>query len=105
MSRGMVKWNAFNALIDQGERLSAMSHARKKQPMPLLSQEEKSDMDHVLQTAVRDHIEVQLTYYEDGFFYQTKGIVTKVDPIDKVIVIAKTRYSIQTITRLELIQS
>lgn len=105
MSRGMVKWNAFNALIDQGERLSAMSHARKKQPMPLLSQEEKNDMDRALQTAVRENIEVQVTYYEDGFFHQTKGIVTKIDPIDKVIVIAKTRYCIQTITQLELIQS
>jgi hypothetical protein len=105
MSRGMVKWNAFNALIDQGERLSAMSHARKKQPMPLLSQEEKNDMDRVLQIALNDNIEVQVTYYEDGFFHQTQGMITKVDSIDKVIVIAKTRYSIPTITRLELIQS
>lgn len=105
MSRGMVKWNAFNALIDQGERLSAMSYARKKQPMPLLSQEEKNDMDRVLQKAVSEQIEVQCTYYEDGFFYQTQGMITKIDPINKEIVIAKTRYSIQTITQLELIQS
>lgn len=105
MSRGMVKWNAFNALIDQGERLSAMSHARKKRPMPLLSQEEKQDMDRVLQYAVANDNEVVLTYYDDGFFYQTQGFITKVDPIDKVIVIEKTRYLIARITQLELIQS
>jgi hypothetical protein len=102
MSRGMVKWNAFNALIDQGERLTQLQLDRKRVPKPHLSMQQKERFDEVLTTALQQQCSVNVTYYDDGFFYQTQGIITTLNEIERTITINRRVYSIQQITDIAI---
>jgi hypothetical protein len=97
----MVKWNAFNALIDQGERLAKLRIDRQRQPQPMLSQQQKEELDTFLQEAWQTKERIRATYYEQGFFYELEGVVTTVQPIDRTISINKKRYNVSQIVAMD----
>ena len=101
MSRGMVKWNAFNALIDQGERLAKLRIDRQRQPQPKLSQQQKEELDTFLQEAWQTKEWIRATYYDQGFFYPVEGVITGLQPIEKTISINKKRYNVSQIVAME----
>jgi hypothetical protein len=102
MSRGMVKWNAFNALIDQGERLSQLKHDRNRVQQPHLSMQQKERLDETLMVAIQTKRSVDVTYYDDGFFYHTKGMITTVNETQRTIKINRQVYHIKQITNMTL---
>jgi hypothetical protein len=102
MSRGMVKWNAFNALIDQGERLAKMSIDRRRQPKPILSMHQREAMDDVLQRAFAEGRPVEVTYYNEGFFHHGGGMVLALNPHERTININQTTYRVDQLTAITM---
>jgi hypothetical protein len=101
MSRGMVKWNAFNALIDQGERLAKLRVDRQRQPQPHLSQQQKEELDTFLQEAAQTKELICATYYDHGFFYSLQGVITGIQQIERTISINKKRYNVSQIIAMD----
>jgi stalled ribosome alternative rescue factor ArfA len=104
MSRGMVKWNAFNALVDQGERLARLRVDRQRQPKPQLSQQQKEELDSLLQEAWSTKAPVCITYYHEGFFQDIRGLITKVQPTERTISIDKKQYRVSEIVAMNLLK-
>lgn len=102
MSRGMVKWNAFNALIDQGERLAQLKIDRRRVPKPQLSMQQKEQLDEVLATAMQTKCSVDVTYYDNGFFYQATGVIATLNEIERSIKINRQVYDIKQITNIAI---
>lgn len=102
MSRGMVKWNAFNALIDQGERLAQLKIERRRVPKPQLSMQQKEQLDEVLTTAIQRKCSVDVTYYDHGFFHQVVGVIMTLNEIERTITINRQVYDIKQITNIAI---
>ena len=102
MSRGMVKWNAFNALIDQGERLAQLKIDRQRVAKPHLSMQQKEQLDEILVTAMQTKCCVDVTYYDNGFFNQVVGVITTLNEIDRSIKINRQVYDIKQITNIAI---
>lgn len=98
----MVKWNAFNALIDQSERLSQLKIDRQRVAKPQLSMQQKEQMDEVLVTAMQTNACVDVTYYDNGLFVQVAGVITKLNDIERTITIDRRNYDIKQITKIAL---
>jgi hypothetical protein len=98
----MVKWNAFNALIDQGDRLAKLQLDRKRVPKPHLSMQQKEQLDEVLTTAIQRKCSVDVTYYDNGLFYQVAGVITTLNQMERTMKINRQVYDIKQITNIAL---
>lgn len=97
-----MKWNAFNALIDQGERLAQLKIDRRRVPKPHLSMQQKEQLDQVLATVLQTTCCVDVTYYDNGFFYQVAGVITTLNEIERTIKINRHVYDIKQITNIAI---
>jgi len=49
--RKMMKWMPFNALLEQGDHLQDLLNGRSKKEMPLLSEDQQSELNYKLEVA------------------------------------------------------
>lgn len=79
VDRGIIKWNAFDALVGYSSMLEEMRYRLGKKPRPVLSEDDFTEMDRKLQEAVATERDIELKYYHDGYIRFTFGTVKKVD--------------------------
>ena len=65
--RGMMKWNAFNALLAHGSNVKKMMLERKKVEKPILSSDQIEDLNLKLMVAVEEEREIQVAFYNKGY--------------------------------------
>ena len=66
--RGMMKWNAFNALLAHGSSVKKMMLERTRIEKPVLSSDQKEDLNLKLQVAIEDNRELEVAFYDKGYF-------------------------------------
>lgn len=79
VDRGIIKWNAFDALVGYSSMLEEMRYRLGKKPRPLLSEDDFLELDRKLQEALAAECDIELKYYHDGYIRFTFGTVRKVD--------------------------
>lgn len=79
VDRGIVKWNAFDALTGYNSMLQEMKYRMNKKVKPSLSSDQLDELNYKLQTAIAENLEVEIRYYDDGYIKFTYGKITKVD--------------------------
>jgi len=88
VDRGILKWNAFDALVGYSSMLQEMRYRLGKKEKPLLSDDVYEDLNRKLQEALVTKKEIELKYYHDGYIRFTFGTVKKVDYTQKEITLS-----------------
>jgi len=96
--RGMMKWAPYKSLDQQKGFLAKMVYERGKRERPLHSSEEAETINKVL---INYHGEsVFLRYYDEGYYQDTQGKITKIDSIYKCLLIANMKIAFRDIVEL-----
>lgn len=88
LDRGIIKWNAFDALVGYSSMLEEMRYRLGKKPKPTLSDDALEDLNRKLQEALATEKDIELKYYRDGYIRFTFGTVQKVDYTKKEITLS-----------------
>lgn len=88
VDRGIIKWNAFDALVGYSSMLEEMRYRLGKKPRPILSEDDFEAMNRNLQEALQTKRDIELKYYHDGYIRFTFGTVKKVDFTRKEITLS-----------------
>lgn len=99
--RGIIKWAAFDALNGFNSMLKEMKHRLGKIDKPTLSEDDFEVLNRTLQEAIVEHLEISITYYENGYSKMTFGHIKKLDYDNKAIVLS-TREHISAFDILQI---
>jgi len=86
--RGIIKWNAYDALVGYSSMLQEMRYRLGKKDRPTLSDDAYEDLNHKLQEAIVTENEIEIRYYRDGYIRETFGSVKKIDYLKKEITLS-----------------
>jgi hypothetical protein len=83
--RGMKKWAPFSSLIEQNQELANVRKQKNKIDKPIISSDTSEKIEYQLNNYDKRLIEI--LYFEEGYLYQTIGIIKKIDIIRNLIFI------------------
>lgn len=99
--RGMMKWNAFNALLAHGSNVKKMMLERKKVEKPILSSDQIEDLNLKLMVAVEEEREIQVAFYNKGYILLAEGPVVNVDVYSKLLVLPDIKIRLDDLLQIE----
>jgi len=85
--RGIIKWAAFDALNGFNSMLKEMRRRLGKVDKPILSVDDFETLNRQLQEALLDNLEIEITYYENGYSKTGFGKIKKLDYNNKMIIL------------------
>ena len=97
--RGMKKWASFNALNEQKTYQNIAIKKHRNCPPGPLSDEQTEEINHALIRFPGRRVIV--SYYIDGE-KQCEGVLTKVDPIGKFILIGSKKIAFSALRKIVL---
>lgn len=101
--RKMMKWMPFNALLEQGDHVSDLLLGREKKEMPILSEDQFTELNYQLETAYVFQSEVIVRYFKHGNYHDVQGRITRTDMMNKLIFIGSTAVYALEITNIEIL--
>jgi len=99
--RGMMKWNAFNALLAHGSNVKKMMLERKKIDKPILSSDQIDDLNIKMQIAIEENREIEVAFYNKGFVLLAEGVIKRVDLINRLLVLPDIRIRLDDLLQIE----
>lgn len=99
--RGMMKWNAFNALLAHGSSVNKMMLERKKVPKPVLSYDQIDEMNLKINISVEDNREIQVAFYRGGYVLLAEGKILRVDLVNRLLVFPDIKIKLDDILQIE----
>ena len=100
--RKMMKWMPFNALLEQGDYINDLLHGRKRQTMPVLSEDQLSELNYQLEEAYLFNYEIEVSYFEHHKIRKVTGSIIRTDMYNKLIFIGEKSVSALQITNIEI---
>ncbi len=85
--RGIIKWAAFDALNGFNSMLKEMRRRLGKIDKPILSVDDFETLNRQLQDALLENLEIEITYYENGYSKTSFGKIKKLDYNSKKIIL------------------
>ena len=85
MDRGMKKWAPYKSLVEHGYVLNDLSKSREKVEKPKISSDVAEEINEIL--CNYDGNEVIVGYYRRGFIHEAYGIIKKVLPEERRIIL------------------
>lgn len=101
--RKMMKWMPFNALLEQGDYINELLHGRTRIEMPVLSEDQQSELNYKLETAYIFNSTIEVSYFEAHKIKKITGIITKTDLHNKLIFIGEKALNAQKITNIDIL--
>lgn len=77
--RGMVKWAPFNSVIPSKEIICSIQKEKEKIKMPLLSEDQKQNIENKLIEAFYEHKIINIAYFYDDRIIHKCGKIKKID--------------------------
>lgn len=74
-NRGEVKWQPFNAVVPASEVLQELKEKRNQQKLPILSEDDKENLEQNIQKAYHTKEKIQIIYFWKNQFYRKLGII------------------------------
>lgn len=99
--RGMMKWNAFNALLAHGSNVRKMMLERKKIPKPILSSDQIEDLNIKMSIAIEDNREIEVAFYNQGYVLLAEGEIKNVDLVNRILVLPDIRIRLDDLLQIE----
>ena len=88
--RGMIKWQPFNSVTPSSTVIKSLILEKSKIPKPILSDEEKKEIEEKIIEAFYCGTDVTLHYYKNGYIKTITGKIKKIDHISKTIYLNNT---------------
>lgn len=88
VDRGIIKWNAFDALVGYSSMLEEMRYRLGKKEKPILSDDVYEQLNRDLISAWQNHQELQIRYYHDGYGKFTFGTIRRLDFTNRLIILS-----------------
>ena len=85
MDRGIKKWAPYKSLVEHGYALNELSKNREKVEKPKISSEVAEEINEIL--CNYDGNEVVVGYYRRGFIYEITGMIKKIIPEERRIIL------------------
>lgn len=79
------KFQPFAPINEQHQAFNKLVKETEKEPMKKLDDLEIEELSLTIGDAYRNGEQIEITYYNDGYYIKSKGIVSKVDPIQRSI--------------------
>lgn len=83
-------WAPFNSVMDGQNVLSHLTEEKNKVTKPILSDDQKLELENKIIEYYEQKDEITINYYESGYIKNLYGIITKIDPIKRKIYINNT---------------
>lgn len=83
--RGIMKWAPFDALSGFNERIKDLKYKLGKKDKPDLLEDKLESLDRTIKEALKDDLELIITYFKDGYFITTYGFIKKIDLYKRTI--------------------
>jgi hypothetical protein len=87
VDRGIIKWAPFDALVGYHHILGQMRHRMGKSEQPILSDDQYQELNQKLHFAFQFNLDVDITYFHDGYSRTTFGKIKKLDFINHHIIL------------------
>lgn len=88
VDRGIIKWNAFDALVGYSSMIEEMRYRLGKKEKPVLSDDVYEQLNRDLTLAWQNHQEVEIRYYHDGYARFTFGTIRKLDFTNREVILS-----------------
>lgn len=85
--RETIKWAPFNSLINGYYLIKSIEYEKNKIPKPILSEEQINIIEQKIIEAYIDQTKLELKIYKNGYIYNTYGLITKINSINKKIIL------------------
>jgi hypothetical protein len=86
-NRENIKWAPFNSVINGNQVLNELANNKNKITKPILSEEQIEVLEHKIIDSYTESSEITISYFKNNYINEVNGIITKLDPINKKIVI------------------
>jgi len=88
VDRGIIKWNAFDALVGYHSMLEEMKYRLGRKEKPVLSDDAYDELNQKLVLSLQEAKEVEIRYFHDGYIRFTFGTIKHVDYDSRQIVLS-----------------
>ncbi|QWI73006.1 YolD-like family protein (plasmid) [Bacillus mycoides] len=88
--KGMIKWNPFEAMPEQ---FAGIIKQKTKVERPILTPEEKEQIENLLLCSLLSEEELLITYYEDGHLLTNHMTVMDIDPLNSAVICTDAYYN------------
>jgi hypothetical protein len=95
------KWQPYDGLSGFKGSVKQVAEERLRQTKPVLMPDELEMLNEKLCNALCSHNEVEVTYFQAGYFCKVLGEITKADPIYKEILVGNKKIKISAITKID----
>ena len=96
--RGMKKYAPYRSLVEQSSALALMRQERNRCQRKTLSTDEASSINEILVHYSGE--EIALTYWKMGRIYKEEGVLSKIDPYERVIFLNGLRITLSSLQSL-----
>lgn len=100
--RKMLKWLPFEALEAQGEYMRELHESLRKEPRPVLSEDQHTLMQYTLEEAIVEKKEVIVDYFESGTRHQCEGFIQGSDATLGILFVGSISLTINNIINITL---
>ncbi|MGD9605112.1 MAG: YolD-like family protein [Bacilli bacterium] len=94
------KWQPFDGLAGFKKSINGTEQGRIRQTKPTLMPDELELLNEKLQNALHSQNEVEIIYFQAGYFCKVRGEISKADFVFKEIFINGKRIKISSITKI-----
>lgn len=101
--RGIIKWLPFDALTGFRESINKLTKSRSKKVIPILSDDQILDLNYKIDEALSLNKEINLMYYENGFYKEVSGLITKVDLYERIIFFNNLKVNIDLVLDINIL--
>ncbi|MCU4943031.1 YolD-like protein [Bacillus thuringiensis] len=91
--RGMVKFTPFAAIPEQFAGIREIIKEKNKVTRPILTDEEKVQIENMLLCSLLSEEEILITYYEDGYLLSSYMTVVDIDPLNSAVICTDAFYN------------
>lgn len=88
IDRGIIKWNAFDALVGYSSMLEEMRYRLGKKEKPVLSDDVYEQLNRDLISAWQNHQELEIRYFHNGYTKLTFGTIRRLDFTNHEIILS-----------------
>lgn len=85
MSRSMKKWQGFYALETTHEYIANEKYNKNKIDKVEHSEEKIQEINEIIQQSFMQNTRCKFTYYKDGYTYEQRGVVQKIDVLNQYL--------------------
>jgi hypothetical protein len=97
------KWQPFDGLEGYQSALDHVDQEKGKAEKPILFPDELEELDRKMMLAINENREVEITYYQNGYFYTIAGKIENADSIGKAITVSGKTVKINTIQNITVL--